>query len=73
MIGFGVTEPTARVLSRMAAHNVRIAGPAQTAGMGNFLHMADPDGNEIYFREKPVISEAEEQAEQMEREAFSAK
>jgi predicted enzyme related to lactoylglutathione lyase len=41
-----------RAVSRLAQHGVAIKGSVARSEPGNFAHLEDPDGNEIYLWEK---------------------
>jgi hypothetical protein len=53
--------PLERAVSRLAQHGVAIKGSVVRSEPGNFAHLEDHDGNEIYLREKvqPAMSERE--------------
>lgn len=51
MLGLEVDEPIEGVLKRLSEKGVNIAGSVITDQAGNFAHLLDPDGNEIYLWE----------------------
>jgi predicted enzyme related to lactoylglutathione lyase len=51
MLGLEIDEPISGVVARLGEKGVRFKGPVVENGSGNFVHMEDPDGNEIYLWE----------------------
>jgi catechol 2,3-dioxygenase-like lactoylglutathione lyase family enzyme len=51
MLGLEVDEAIDRVVSRLREKGVRINGGIVRDEPGNFAHLEDPDGNEIYLWE----------------------
>ncbi len=51
MLGLEVDEPIEGVLKRLSEKGVKIAGSVIKDKAGNFAHLLDPDGNEIYLWE----------------------
>jgi hypothetical protein len=49
MPGLEVTEPIDRVVLRLAENGVAIKGTIIRDATGNFAHIEDPDGHEIYL------------------------
>jgi predicted enzyme related to lactoylglutathione lyase len=52
ILGLDISMPVDRAVSRLAQHGVTIKGSIVRSGPGNFAHLEDPDGNEIYLWEK---------------------
>ena len=52
LLGLDIDIPIDQALSRLARHNVKIRGAAVSSPEGNFAHLEDPDGNELYLWEK---------------------
>jgi len=50
ILGLEIDEPIAAVISRLSEKGVRF-GPVTRDEPGAFVHLEDPDGNEIYFWE----------------------
>ncbi len=51
MIGLEVDGPIERVLDRLSAKGLHISRPVERGEAGNFVHLEDPDGNELYLWE----------------------
>ncbi len=52
ILGLDVDVPIEKALSRLAGHGVEVKGSTVRSEAGNFAHLEDPDGNEIYLWEK---------------------
>jgi predicted enzyme related to lactoylglutathione lyase len=61
MLGLDIDRPIESVLARLNEKGVRILGSIQQDKAGNFLHLEDPDGNELYLWEanRTVVPESE--------------
>jgi len=59
MLGLEIDEPIAGVVARLSEKGARITGTIIKDGPGNFVHLEDPDGNEIYLWETHPVSEPE--------------
>ena len=53
MLGLEIDEPIETVVSRLSEKGVRFTGSIIQEMTGKFVHLEDPDGNEIYFWEVP--------------------
>ena len=51
MLGLEIDEPIEKVVSRLGEKGVQINGTIVRSEPGNFAHLEDPDGNEIYLWE----------------------
>jgi len=51
MIGLEVDEAIEGLVARLSEKGVRIRGSIMRDESGNFVHLEDPDGNEIYLWE----------------------
>lgn len=51
MLGLEIDEPIETVVSRLSDKGVRFTGSIVQETSGKFVHLEDPDGNEIYFWE----------------------
>lgn len=51
MLGLEIDEPIEAVVARLGDKGVRIKGSIVRDEPGNFVHLEDPDGNEIYLWE----------------------
>jgi predicted enzyme related to lactoylglutathione lyase len=51
MLGLEIDEPIAGVVARLGEKGVRFKGSVVPDRSGNFVHLEDPDGNEIYLWE----------------------
>jgi len=51
MIGIEVDEPVAEIRQTLGGKGVRILSGIEEGPGGKFLHLEDPDGNEIYLWE----------------------
>ncbi len=52
ILGLDVDVPIEKAVSRLAQHGVPMKGSIVRSEPGNFVHLQDPDGNEIYLWEK---------------------
>ena len=59
MLGLEIDEPIAGMVARLSEKGVRIMGSIVRDDTGNFAHLEDPDGNEIYLWETDPVSEPE--------------
>jgi predicted enzyme related to lactoylglutathione lyase len=61
MLGLEIDEPIAGMVARLTDKGVRIRGSIVQDESGNFVHLEDPDGNEIYLWETQpqAVPEAE--------------
>lgn len=53
MLGLEIDEPIETVVSRLSEKGVRFTGSIIQEMTGKFVHLEDPDGNDIYFWEVP--------------------
>jgi predicted enzyme related to lactoylglutathione lyase len=51
MLGLEIDEPIAGMVARLGGKGVRIKGSIVQDDPGNFVHLEDPDGNDIYLWE----------------------
>jgi predicted enzyme related to lactoylglutathione lyase len=51
IIGLEIDEAIGSVVERLSRQGVKIKGSIVQSEPGNFVHLEDPDGNEIYFWE----------------------
>jgi predicted enzyme related to lactoylglutathione lyase len=51
MIGLEIDEAIEGVVARLNDRGARVKGSIARDGSGNFVHLEDPDGNEIYLWE----------------------
>ena len=51
MLGLEIDEPIETVVTRLKGKGVRFTGSIVKEISGKFIHLEDPDGNEIYFWE----------------------
>jgi hypothetical protein len=51
MLGLEIDEPIDGVVARLKEKGVRMTGSILREEPGNFVHLEDPDGNEIYLWE----------------------
>lgn len=51
MIGLEVGEPVEGLMKTLGEKGVRVASSVEAGAGGKFLHLEDPDGNEIYLWE----------------------
>ena len=51
VLGLEIDEPIAGMVARLGGKGVRIKGSIVQDDPGNFVHLEDPDGNEIYLWE----------------------
>ena len=61
MLGLEIDEPIAGMVARLSEKGVRIKGSIVQDNPGQFVHLEDPDGNEIYLWEvnREVVPEPE--------------
>jgi catechol 2,3-dioxygenase-like lactoylglutathione lyase family enzyme len=59
MLGLEIDEPIAGMVARLSEKGVRFKGSIVQDDTGNFAHLEDPDGNEIYLWETDPVSEPE--------------
>jgi catechol 2,3-dioxygenase-like lactoylglutathione lyase family enzyme len=59
MLGLEIDEPIAGMVARLSEKGVRIKGSIVQDEPGNFAHLEDPDGNEIYLWETEPAPEPE--------------
>ena len=61
MLGLEIDEPIDDVVARLDKLGVAFKGPIERDQSGNFVHLEDPDGNEIYLWEinAEVVGETE--------------
>jgi len=61
MLGLEIDEPIAGMVARLSEKSVRIKGSIVKDDPGQFVHLEDPDGNEIYLWEvnREVVPEPE--------------
>lgn len=61
MLGLEIDEPIETVVARLTAQGVKMKGSIVRDEPGNFMHIEDPDGNEIYLWEvnHAVVPETE--------------
>jgi predicted enzyme related to lactoylglutathione lyase len=52
LLGLEIDVPMEKALSRLAGYGVDVRGSIVRSEPGNFVHLEDPDGNEIYLWEK---------------------
>jgi predicted enzyme related to lactoylglutathione lyase len=52
ILGLEIDVPVEKAVSRLANHGVTVKGSVVRTEPGNFIHLEDPDGNEIYLWEK---------------------
>jgi predicted enzyme related to lactoylglutathione lyase len=52
ILGLEIDVPVEKAVSRLANHGVTVKGNVVRTEPGNFVHLEDPDGNEIYLWEK---------------------
>ena len=51
MLGLEIDEPIDKVVARLKEKGARMIGSIVRDEPGNFIHLEDPDGNEIYLWE----------------------
>lgn len=51
MLGLEIDEPIDAAVARLEKQGVRMKGSSIQSEAGNFAHLEDPDGNEIYLWE----------------------
>jgi predicted enzyme related to lactoylglutathione lyase len=51
MVGLEIDEPIAEVVARLSKKGVQVKGSVVRSEAGNFVHLEDPDGNELYLWE----------------------
>jgi catechol 2,3-dioxygenase-like lactoylglutathione lyase family enzyme len=59
MLGLEIDEPIDGMVARLSDNGVRIKGSIIQDEPGNFVHLEDPDGNEIYLWETHPVAEPE--------------
>jgi predicted enzyme related to lactoylglutathione lyase len=61
MLGMEVEEAIDKVVARLAEKGVPVKAPIVRSEAGNFVHLEDPDGNEMYLWEvnREVVPETE--------------
>jgi predicted enzyme related to lactoylglutathione lyase len=61
ILGLDIDVTAERAVSRLAQHGVAVKGSIARSEPGSFVHLEDPDGNEIYLWEKvpQPVSETE--------------
>jgi predicted enzyme related to lactoylglutathione lyase len=59
LLGLDIDVPIEKALSRLAGRGVEVKGSIVRSEPGNFTHLEDPDGNDIYLWEKTHQSAAE--------------
>jgi len=61
VLGMEIDESIERAVSRLSERGVRIQGAVVQGESGRFVHLEDPDGNEIYLWEvnRAVVPESE--------------
>lgn len=61
MLGLEIDEPIAGMVARLSEKGVPIKGSVVKDDPGQFVHLEDPDGNEIYLWEvkREVVPERE--------------
>jgi predicted enzyme related to lactoylglutathione lyase len=61
MLGLEIDEAIERVVAHLTKNGVRIKGSVVREEAGNFIHLEDPDGNEMYLWEvdREVVPETE--------------
>jgi predicted enzyme related to lactoylglutathione lyase len=52
LLGLEIDLPVDKVVARLVQHGVTMKGSVVRSEPGNFAHLEDPDGNEIYLWEK---------------------
>jgi predicted enzyme related to lactoylglutathione lyase len=59
MLGLEIDMPVEKAIARLARHGVATKGHVVRSEPGSFVHLEDPDGNEIYLWEKVAQGIAE--------------
>jgi predicted enzyme related to lactoylglutathione lyase len=59
LLGLEIDLPVDKVVARLVQHGVTMKGSVVRSEPGNFVHLEDPDGNEIYVWEKVAQTVAE--------------
>jgi predicted enzyme related to lactoylglutathione lyase len=61
MLGLEIDEPIDAVVARLSERGVQMRGGIIHGEAGNFVHLEDPDGNEMYLWEIPreIVPETE--------------
>jgi predicted enzyme related to lactoylglutathione lyase len=54
ILGMDIDLPIEKVLVRLAHHGITIKETVIRSDAGNFAHLEDPDGTQIYLWEKPA-------------------
>ncbi|AXC11886.1 hypothetical protein ACPOL_2568 [Acidisarcina polymorpha] len=52
LLGLDIDIPVEKAVSHLASQGVTVKGSVVRSEPGNFVHLEDPDGNEIYLWEK---------------------
>jgi len=52
LLGMDIDVPIEKAISQLAGHGVTVTSGVTRSDAGNFVHLEDPDGNEIYLWEK---------------------
>jgi predicted enzyme related to lactoylglutathione lyase len=52
ILGLDIDIPIEKAVSRLAGYGIDVKGSVIRSEPGNFAHLEDPDGNEIYLWEK---------------------
>jgi predicted enzyme related to lactoylglutathione lyase len=59
VLGLDIDVPIEKAVSHLAKQGVAVTGAIVRSEPGNFVHLEDPDGNEIYLWEKVHVSAPE--------------
>ena len=59
MLGLDIDVQVEKAIARLVQHGVTIKGSVVRSEPGNFIHLEDPDGNDIYLWEQPGRTIAE--------------
>jgi predicted enzyme related to lactoylglutathione lyase len=59
ILGLEIDVPVEKAVSRLAQHGAAVKGTVVRSEAGNFTHLEDPDGNEIYLWEKVLQTTSE--------------
>lgn len=63
MLGLEIDEPIEGMVARLNEKGARVKGSVVRDEMGNFVHLEDPDGNEIYLWETHPLAAPERELE----------